>query len=106
MTTGIGKEPAPTPEAPRPPVQAGLEPEVIREAKSRQWEKICQLAVCQLDRFMSFEPKVLRGDDPEAIHDMRVASRRLQQIVDVLHPRPQPRRAVRPPELRRPACAR
>jgi triphosphatase len=54
-------------------------------------KKICQLAVCQLDRFMSFEPKVLRGGDPEAIHDMRVASRRLQQIVDVLHPRPQPR---------------
>jgi CHAD domain-containing protein len=55
------------------------------------WGKVRQLALRQLDRFMSFEPKVLRGDDPDAIHDMRVASRRLQQILDLLYPPPRPR---------------
>ena len=31
--------------------------------------------------FFSFETAVLEGKDPEAIHDMRVASRRLQEIL-------------------------
>jgi CHAD domain-containing protein len=44
---------------------------------------------------MSFEPKVLKGDDPEAIHDMRVASRRLQQILDLAYPKPRPREVRR-----------
>jgi len=35
---------------------------------------------------------VLRGDDPDAIHDMRVASRRLQQILDLLYPKPRPQK--------------
>jgi CHAD domain-containing protein len=33
------------------------------------------------DAFFSLEGAVLAGDDPEAIHDMRVASRRLQEIL-------------------------
>jgi CHAD domain-containing protein len=44
---------------------------------------------------MSFEPKVLKGDDPDAIHDMRVASRRLQQILDLAYPKPRPREVRR-----------
>jgi CHAD domain-containing protein len=52
------------------------------------WITVRELALKQLDRFMSLESKVLRGDDPEAIHDMRVASRRLQQILDLLYPHP------------------
>jgi CHAD domain-containing protein len=55
------------------------------------WKKVRKLALRQLDRFISLEPKVLQGDDPEAIHDIRVASRRLQQILDLLHPQPRPR---------------
>lgn len=31
---------------------------------------------------------MLRGDDPEAIHDIRVASRRLQQVLVLLYPAP------------------
>jgi CHAD domain-containing protein len=31
------------------------------------------------------------GDEPDAIHDLRVASRRLQQVLDMLHPQPRPR---------------
>lgn len=54
------------------------------------WKKVRELALKQLDRFMTLEPKVLRGDDPDAIHDMRVASRRLQQILDLLYPKPRP----------------
>ncbi len=54
------------------------------------WKKVRKLAMRQLDRFMSLEPKVLRGDDPDAIHDLRVASRRLQQVLDLLYPQPRP----------------
>ncbi|MHB8653136.1 MAG: CHAD domain-containing protein [Terriglobia bacterium] len=53
-----------------------------------EWNKVRKLAVHQLERFMSLEPKVLRGDDADAIHDMRVASRRLQQVLDLLYPPP------------------
>jgi CHAD domain-containing protein len=37
------------------------------------------------------ESKVLKGNSPNAIHDIRVASRRLQQILDLLYPSPPPR---------------
>ncbi|MBZ5562197.1 MAG: CHAD domain-containing protein [Acidobacteriia bacterium] len=59
------------------------------------WRKVRALAYKQLDRFLSYEPKVLRGDDPDAIHDMRVASRRLQQILDLLYANPRPREVRR-----------
>jgi CHAD domain-containing protein len=52
------------------------------------WKKVRKLALKQLDRFISLEPKVLRGDDADAIHDLRVASRRLQQVLDLLYPAP------------------
>ncbi|HEV2233493.1 MAG TPA: CHAD domain-containing protein [Terriglobia bacterium] len=74
-----------------PPV---LEPEPHREKKAHvvppgeEWSKVRKLAVHQLERFLSLEPKVLRGDDPDAIHDMRVATRRLQQALDLLYPPP------------------
>jgi len=57
-------------------------------ATAEEWTKVRKLAVRQLERFMSLEPKVLRGDNPGAIHDMRVASRRLQQVLDLLYPPP------------------
>jgi CHAD domain-containing protein len=59
------------------------------------WVKLQALALQQLDRFMSLEPKVLRGEDPEAIHDMRVASRRLQQFLDLIYPPPAAREVRR-----------
>jgi CHAD domain-containing protein len=58
-------------------------------------KKVQALALRQLNRLISYEAKVLKGDDGDAIHDMRVASRRLQQMLDLLYPKP------RPPELRR-----
>ncbi len=60
-----------------------------------KWIKLQALALQQLDRFMSLEPKVLRGEDPEAIHDIRVASRRLQQFLDLIYPPPAPREVRR-----------
>jgi triphosphatase len=58
------------------------------QAASREWEKVHHLALKHLDRFISLESKVLQGDDREAVHDMRVASRRLQQVLDLIYPPP------------------
>ncbi len=63
-------------------------PPVSEPAPQDPWATVRALALKQLDRFMSLEPKVLRGDDPDAIHDLRVASRRLQQVLDLLYPAP------------------
>jgi CHAD domain-containing protein len=58
-------------------------------------KKVQELALEQLDRLMSYEAKVLRGDDVEAIHDMRVATRRLQQVLDLLYSKPRPQEVRR-----------
>ena len=60
-----------------------------------EWNKVRKLALRHLNRFISLEAKVLKGDDPNAIHDMRVASRRLQQILDLIFPTPLPREVRR-----------
>ncbi|HEV2494884.1 MAG TPA: CHAD domain-containing protein [Terriglobia bacterium] len=61
------------------------------------WMQVRGLALRQLNRFASLEPKVLKGDDPDAVHDLRVASRRLQQVIRLLYPDPpkEVRRALR-----------
>jgi CHAD domain-containing protein len=70
-------------------------PQVGRRTHSRQatWEldKLCKLARRQTDRFLTLVPEVLRDDDPMAIHRIRVASRRLEQILDLLYPKPRPK---------------
>src|SRR5208337_1894687 len=62
---------------------------------ANEWNKVRKLALRHLNRFISLEAKVLKGDDPDAIHGMRVASRRLQQVLDLVFPKPQPREARR-----------
>jgi len=62
---------------------------------TNEWNKVRKLALRHLKRFVSLEPEVLKGDDPNAIHDMRVASRRLQQVLDLIFPKPQPREVRR-----------
>jgi CHAD domain-containing protein len=62
---------------------------------ANEWRKVRKLALRHLNRFVSLEAKVLKGDDPDAIHDMRVASRRLQQVLDLIFPKPLPREARR-----------
>lgn len=59
------------------------------------WERIQAMALRQLDRLMAMEPKVLRGENAEAIHDMRIATRRLQQLMDLMFAAPQPREVAR-----------
>jgi CHAD domain-containing protein len=53
-----------------------------------EWTRVSSLAIKHLDRCVSLEPKVLHGNDPDAIHDLRVATRRLQQVIDLVYPSP------------------
>ena len=48
--------------------------------------KLVKLARKRLERFVTLYPKALVSDDPEIVHDLRVASRRLQQALRVLPP--------------------
>ncbi len=80
----VSSESKPTPVTPTPPKPQADAP------SAEPWDRVRQLALKQLDRFLSLEPKVLKGEDPDAIHDIRVASRRLQQVLDLLYPRPRP----------------
>ncbi|HEV2379391.1 MAG TPA: CHAD domain-containing protein [Terriglobia bacterium] len=64
-------------------------------AQGEVWERVRRLALRQLNRLVSLESKVLRDEFPEAVHDLRVASRRLQSLLDFLYPVP------RPPHLRK-----
>src|SRR5690348_63613 len=63
---------------------------VLHEQPSDPWAQIQKLALRQLNRLVALEPKVLRDESPTAIHDLRVASRRLQEVLDLLYPAPRP----------------
>ena len=58
-------------------------------------KKIFELGQKRLEKFASLFARVLIRDDPESIHDARVASRRLQQILRVLFPKPAPKKCRR-----------
>jgi CHAD domain-containing protein len=47
----------------------------------------------RLEKFASVFPRVLVSADPDTIHDLRVYSRRFQQILRVLHPKPASKKA-------------
>ena len=42
----------------------------------------------RIKRFVALVPAVLAGNDPEVVHDARVASRRMQQAVSAFFPKP------------------
>ena len=63
-----------------------------QEKPAADWNQVRDIARRRLHHFVSLEPRVLQGNDVGAIHDFRVASRRLQQIVDLLYPTPRPKR--------------
>jgi CHAD domain-containing protein len=86
---------APAAAEPDPPAEPLAREGVLLLPSEGSGKKVQALALRQLNRFIAYEAKVLKGDNPEAIHDMRVSSRRLQQVLDLLYARP------RPPELRR-----
>lgn len=56
---------------------------------------MAQLVRKRLEKFMSLVPGVMAGDDPETVHDARVWSRRLQQSLTALLPKPMPGKARR-----------
>jgi CHAD domain-containing protein len=51
-------------------------------------KKLLELADKRLEKFVSLVPRVLISDRPDTIHDTRVWSRRLQQVIRVFYPRP------------------
>ncbi len=53
-------------------------------------KRVLKLALKQLDRLVALEPKVLRDESIEPAHNLRVASRRLQGLIDFLYPAPAP----------------
>jgi CHAD domain-containing protein len=54
------------------------------------WSRVQKLALQQLHRVVALEPKVLRGESPKPVHDLRVASRRVQSLLDFLYASPRP----------------
>ncbi|HXJ92251.1 MAG TPA: CHAD domain-containing protein [Terriglobia bacterium] len=54
------------------------------------WSQVQKLALQQLDRLVTLEPKVLRDESPKPVHDLRVASRRVQSLMDFLYAPPRP----------------
>jgi len=53
-------------------------------------KRFLKLAHKRLERFVTLLPKVTVSDDPDVIHDLRVASRRLQQTLRVITPEVKP----------------
>src|SRR5579872_5190333 len=62
----------------------------LHDKPSDPWAQVQKLAIRQLNRLVTLEPKVLRDESPAPIHDLRVASRRLQEVLDLLYPSPRP----------------
>jgi len=61
-------------------------PEKDSPVASLSEKKLLDLARKRLERFAPLLPKTLIGDHPDNIHDLRVWSRRLQQVFAVLFP--------------------
>jgi CHAD domain-containing protein len=53
-------------------------------------KRFVKLVRKRLERFATLLPKLLVSGDPETVHDLRVASRRMQQALRVIVPRPKP----------------
>ncbi len=54
------------------------------------WNQVQKLALQQLDRLVTLEPRVLRDESPKPVHDLRVASRRVQSLMDFFYAPPRP----------------
>lgn len=57
--------------------------------------KLLKLTRRRLEKYATLLPKVLVSDDPETIHDLRVWSRRLQQVLRVIAPPSQGKKSNR-----------
>jgi len=63
---------------------SGDEVPLLRVSKN----DIRKLALTRLKKCVSIAPRLLVDDDPDDIHDLRVSSRRLQQVVSLMFPKP------------------
>jgi CHAD domain-containing protein len=63
---------------------SGNEVPLLRVSKN----DIRKLARTRLKKCVSIAPRLLVDDDPDDIHDLRVSSRRLQQVVSLMFPKP------------------
>jgi CHAD domain-containing protein len=63
-------------------------PPVANLADSTGLDGVARLLRKRVKKFVALVPVVLAGGDPEAVHDARVASRRLQQAVSAFFPKP------------------
>jgi CHAD domain-containing protein len=57
-----------------------------------EWTKLRKIARRQVDKFIALIPDTLRDGNLQSINKLRIASRRLEQILDLLYPKPRPRR--------------
>jgi len=85
---------------PRGTKSAGIAPTqaprlVAARAKPAHDGRLGHLVEEQLGRLSKVTALTLASDDAEAVHDLRVATRRLQQILAVVSPRPRPKRVAR-----------
>jgi CHAD domain-containing protein len=65
-------------------------PDTNSAASALSTNKLFDLSRKRLEKFASLVPKALVSDHPDTIHDTRVWSRRLQQVLQVLLPQPRP----------------
>lgn len=57
-----------------------------------EWKKLRKVARRHIDKFISLVPDALRDGNLAAVNKMRITSRRLEQLLDLLYPKPRPRR--------------
>jgi CHAD domain-containing protein len=63
-------------------------PETSPSVPAWSREKLFDVARKRLGKFASLVPKALVSEAPDTIHDVRVSSRRLQQVLQVAFPKP------------------
>jgi CHAD domain-containing protein len=68
---------------------------VPTRAKAAHPGRLSHLVDDQLERLSKVAALVLASDDAEAVHDLRVVTRRLQQLLAVVSARPRPKRIAR-----------
>lgn len=57
-----------------------------------EWNKLRKVSRRQIDKFITLVSDTLRDESLEAVNEMRITSRRLEQILDLLYPKPRPQR--------------
>ena len=79
------------------PLPAGPAPQVVTEAVSPEhywgWNELLKLGLRYMRKFTNLLQLVLEDKDPDAVRKMRMASRRLEQILLLIYSKPLPAHA-------------